>query len=146
MKDVNKRLCELLGCEPYETYSRLTGLYIEDYPDFADPSGRIDLLKRMILQPMPMRELREAEKMERDTQSVLQPMPMRELRGVTSATHIPRGSQFHFSRTSSREFSIVEQNPFWRSQFAENITSRTSGRSCGYYRFAQKMGCTPNSE
>jgi len=48
MKDVNKRLCELLGCEPYETYSRLTGLYIEDYPDFADPSGRIDLLKRMM--------------------------------------------------------------------------------------------------
>ena len=47
MKDVNKRLCELLDCEPYETYSRLTGLYIEDYPDFADPSGRIDLLKRM---------------------------------------------------------------------------------------------------
>ena len=48
MKDVNKRLCELLDCEPYETYSRLTGLYIEDYPDFADPSGRIDLLKRMM--------------------------------------------------------------------------------------------------
>ena len=47
MEDVNKRLCELLDCEPYETYSRLTGLYIEDYPDFADPSGRIDLLKRM---------------------------------------------------------------------------------------------------
>ena len=47
MEDVNKRLCELLGCEPYETYSRLTGMFIENYPDFADPSGRIELLRRM---------------------------------------------------------------------------------------------------
>ena len=34
--DVNKRLCELLDAEPYETY-----------PDFASSAGRIDLLRRM---------------------------------------------------------------------------------------------------
>ena len=45
--DVNKRLCELLDAEPYETYNHLTGMFIENYPDFASSAGRIDLLRRM---------------------------------------------------------------------------------------------------
>ena len=47
MDDINKRLCELLDAEPYETYNHLTGMFIENYPDFASSAGRIDLLKRM---------------------------------------------------------------------------------------------------
>ena len=45
--DVNKRLCELLDAEPYETYNHLTGMFIENYPDFASSAGRIDLLQRL---------------------------------------------------------------------------------------------------
>ena len=43
MKDVNKRLCELLGCD----VPRITDGKFIDGADFFSEKGRIDLLKRM---------------------------------------------------------------------------------------------------
>ena len=40
MKDVNKRLCKLLGITDYDKWV--------EKPDFFSPPGRIDLLKRMV--------------------------------------------------------------------------------------------------
>ena len=45
MKDVNKRLCELLGCDvPRITDGKMRFI---DVADFFSEKGRIDLLKRM---------------------------------------------------------------------------------------------------